>query len=233
MWIGQAQRATASGERIFEIIDEPEEIADRPGRAAAAAGRRRRSASRTSASSTPRTGRCCAASTSTSRAGKTIALIGHTGSGKTTLTSLVPRFYDVTAGRVSIDGVDVRDVTLTSLRGARSASSRRTRSSSPRRVRENIAFGRPDLSHEEVERVARAAQAHEFIERAAEGLRHGDRRARDHALRRPAAAHRDRARARDRPAHPHPRRRDRIRRRDDRGADPRRPPRRRCATGRR
>ena len=112
MWIGQAQRATASGERIFQVMDEPEEVADRrdaielppgPGDVrfegvsfeylAGPAGAR-------------------ATSTSTIAAGRTIALIGHTGSGKTTLTSLVPRFYDVTAGRVTVDGHDVRDVTL-------------------------------------------------------------------------------------------------------------------------
>jgi ATP-binding cassette subfamily B protein len=100
--------------------------------------------------------------------GRTVALIGHTGSGKTTLTSLVPRFYDVSAGRVTIDGVDVRDVTLASLRGAVGVISQDPFLFSAT-VRENIAFGRVDLSEEELDRVARAAQAHEFIERLPKG----------------------------------------------------------------
>jgi ABC-type multidrug transport system fused ATPase/permease subunit len=167
MWIGQAQRATASGERIFEVIDEPEEIADRPG------------ATRLG----PGPGRVCFEHVSFEymagrpvledidlevEAGKTIALIGHTGSGKTTLTALVPRFYDVTRGRVTIDGVDVRDVTLDSLRGAVGVIAQDPFLFSAS-VRENIAFGRADISGEEVERVARLAQAHEFVERLPQG----------------------------------------------------------------
>jgi ATP-binding cassette subfamily B protein len=96
--------------------------------------------------------------------GKTIALIGHTGSGKTTLTSLVPRFYDVTGGRVTVDGADVRDVTLRSLRREIGVISQDTFLFSAT-VRENITFGAPDLSDEEIEHAARLAQAHEFIER--------------------------------------------------------------------
>jgi ATP-binding cassette subfamily B protein len=101
-------------------------------------------------------------------AGKTVALIGHTGSGKTTLTSLVPRFYDASTGRVSVDGADVRDVTLTSLRRAIGVIAQDPFLFSAS-VRENIAFGRGDLPHEEVERAARAAQAHEFIENLPQG----------------------------------------------------------------
>ena len=100
--------------------------------------------------------------------GRTVALIGHTGSGKTTLTSLVPRFYDVTEGRVTIDGVDVRDVTLTSLRRAIGVISQDPFLFSAT-VRENIAFGVPDLPPEEVERVATLAQAHEFVSRLPSG----------------------------------------------------------------
>ena len=113
-------------------------------------------------------GWCSATSSSTSQAGSTIALIGHTGSGKTTLTSLVPRFYDVTSGRVTIDGADVRDVTLRSLRRAIGVISQDPFLFSAT-VRENIAFGAPDLDDAEVERVARLAQAHEFIERLPDG----------------------------------------------------------------
>jgi ABC-type multidrug transport system fused ATPase/permease subunit len=167
MWIGQAQRATAAGERIFEIIDAPEEITD------------------------ARDARPLPAGTGAIRfehvtfeylhdrlvlkgvdldiaPGTTIALIGHTGAGKSTLTSLVPRFYDVTSGRVMIDGVDVRAVTLNSLRREIGVISQDPFLFSAT-VRENIAFGRGDLPHDDVEQAARAAQAHEFIERLPQG----------------------------------------------------------------
>jgi ATP-binding cassette subfamily B protein len=167
MWIGQAQRATAAGERIFEVMDEPEEIAAPPGAADLPPGPGHvrfegvgfeylgdRPVLRDVDLDVP--------------AGRVIALIGHTGSGKTTLTSLVPRFYDATTGRVTIDGVDVRDVTLTSLRGEIGVISQDPFLFSAT-VRENITFGAPNLTDEEVERVARLAQAHEFVERLPDG----------------------------------------------------------------
>jgi ATP-binding cassette subfamily B protein len=95
--------------------------------------------------------------------GKTVALIGHTGSGKTTLAALVPRFYDVTAGRITIDGLDVRDVTLASLRREIGIVAQDPFLFSAT-VRENIAFGRPDATDQEVETAARLAQASDFIE---------------------------------------------------------------------
>jgi ATP-binding cassette subfamily B protein len=101
-------------------------------------------------------------------AGRTIALIGQTGAGKTTLTSLVPRFYDATAGRVLIDGTDVRDVTLSSLRRAIGVISQDPFLFSAS-VRENITFGAPGLDAAEVERIATLAQAHEFIAKLPEG----------------------------------------------------------------
>ena len=167
MWIGQAQRATASGERIFQVMDEPVEVDERPG----------------AEELPPGPGRVTFESVSFGyererpvlegidldvEPGKTIALIGHTGSGKTTLTALVPRFYDVTAGRVLIDGTDVRDVTLTSLRRAVGVVSQDPFLFSDT-VRENIGFGAADLADEELAEVARLAQAHEFIERLPEG----------------------------------------------------------------
>ncbi len=167
MWIGQAQRATAAGERIFQVMDEPEEVTDKP-----------------SAEGLPPggghirfegvgfeylTGRPVLEQIDLDvPPGRTIALIGHTGSGKTTLTSLVPRFYDVTSGRLTIDGVDVRDVKLRSLRSAIGVISQDTFLFSAT-VRENITFGAPDLTDEEVEHVAQLAQAHEFVERLPEG----------------------------------------------------------------
>jgi ATP-binding cassette subfamily B protein len=167
MWIGQSQRATASGERIFQVMDEPEEVADRPHAIELPPGPgdvrlegvsfqylADRAVLRDVDLDVP--------------AGRTIALIGHTGSGKTTLTSLVPRFYDVTGGRITVDGHDVRDLTLTSLRRAVGVISQDPFLFSAT-VRENIAFGAGNLPQAAVEEVARAAQAHEFIERLPQG----------------------------------------------------------------
>jgi ATP-binding cassette subfamily B protein len=94
--------------------------------------------------------------------GRTVALIGHTGSGKTTLTALVPRFYDVDEGRVLLDGVDVRLLPLTELRRAVAFVSQDPFLFSTT-VRENIAFGVPETTDAAVEQAARMAQAHEFV----------------------------------------------------------------------
>src|SRR5437764_4708100 len=167
MWIGQAQRATASGERIFQVMDEPEEIADRAHARDLEPGPGAIRFEGVTFEYLP--GRPVLDGLELDiPAGRTVALIGHTGSGKTTLTALVPRFYDVTAGRVTVDGVDVREITLASLRGAVGVISQDPFLFSAS-VRENIAFGRGDLSDEEVERYARAAQAHEFVEQLPEG----------------------------------------------------------------
>jgi ATP-binding cassette subfamily B protein len=101
-------------------------------------------------------------------AGRTIALIGHTGSGKTTLASLVPRFYDVQSGRVLVDGVDVRELDRRSLRRTIGVISQDPFLFSAS-VRDNIAFGIPDAPPEAVEAAARAAQAHEFVEELPRG----------------------------------------------------------------
>jgi ABC-type multidrug transport system fused ATPase/permease subunit len=167
MWIGQAQRATASGERIFEIMDEPAEIQDRPGAAPLPEGRGRIRFEQVGF--TYGTGGPVLEDVDLEVApGRTIALIGHTGSGKTTLTSLVPRFYDVTQGRVLVDGADVRDVQLASLRSSIGVISQDPFLFSAT-VRENIAFGRADATDEQVEEAAGLAQAHEFIERLPQG----------------------------------------------------------------
>jgi ATP-binding cassette subfamily B protein len=167
MWIGQAQRATASGERIFQIMDEPVEVADRPGAIELPAGAGRIRFENVSFGYDEERPVLDGIDLDV-EAGRTIALIGHTGSGKTTLTTLVPRFYDVTGGRVTIDGADVRDVRLTSLRHAVGVVPQDPFLFSDT-IRENIAFGAPELSDEEIARVARLAQADEFIERLPDG----------------------------------------------------------------
>jgi ATP-binding cassette subfamily B protein len=163
MWVGQAQRATASGERIFQVLDEPEELADLPGAPDLPPGEGAVRFENVSFSYLP--GRPVLEQLDLDlEAGTTVALIGHTGAGKTTLASLVPRFYDVGSGRVLVDGSDVRDVTLASLRRQIGVIPQDPFLFSTT-VRENIAFGRPEMSDEEVERVSRLAQAHEFVER--------------------------------------------------------------------
>ena len=101
-------------------------------------------------------------------AGTTVALVGHTGAGKSTIAKLLARFYDPRSGRITIDGVDLRDVTQESLR--------RQLGIVPQEgflfagtVHENIAFGRPDARPEEVVAAAQAVGAHEFVERLEDG----------------------------------------------------------------
>jgi ATP-binding cassette subfamily B protein len=100
--------------------------------------------------------------------GRVVALIGHTGAGKTSLASLVPRFYDVQHGSVSIDGVDVRRVSLSSLRHEIGVIAQDPFLFSAT-VRENIAFGAPDATDEAIEEAARLAQAHDFVAALPEG----------------------------------------------------------------
>ena len=166
-WIGLTQRATASGERIFEVVDEPESVSDRPAAPDLPAGPGLVRFENVDFEYAP--GRPVLHGINLElAAGSTVAFIGHTGSGKTTLASLVPRFYDATSGRVLVDGCDVRDISLRSLRREIGVVSQDPLLFSAT-VRENIAFGRGDATHEQVEKAARLAQAHEFIERLPKG----------------------------------------------------------------
>jgi ABC-type multidrug transport system fused ATPase/permease subunit len=161
MWIGQAQRAIAAGERIFEILDEPEEVFDRDDAVPLPAGPGRVVFEDVSFGYEP--GRPVLEDVGLEiAAGRTIALIGPTGSGKTTLATLVPRFYDVATGSVIVDGVDVRQLTRRSLRREVGVISQDPFLFSAS-IRDNIALGMPDAPFEAVEAAARAAQAHEFI----------------------------------------------------------------------
>jgi len=103
------------------------------------------------------------------RAGETVALVGATGAGKTTLVSLVPRFYDPTAGRVLLDGIDVREFQLKALR-QRVAMVLQPALVFPTTVRENIAYGRPDSVPEQIRAAAHLAQLDDFLARLPEGL---------------------------------------------------------------
>jgi ATP-binding cassette subfamily B protein len=94
--------------------------------------------------------------------GKVIALLGPAGSGKSTVVNLIPRFYDVTKGRITIDDVDIRDVTLDSLR-RQIGIVQQDVFLFIGTIRDNIAYGRPDATQDDIERAARAARIHDFI----------------------------------------------------------------------
>ncbi len=102
------------------------------------------------------------------RAGSVVALVGPSGGGKSTIADLIPRFYDVTSGRITIDGRDVRDVSLASLRAEISVVTQFTFLFNDS-VRANIAYGRPDLPSAAIEAAARAANAHDFVARLQRG----------------------------------------------------------------
>jgi ATP-binding cassette, subfamily B, multidrug efflux pump len=104
----------------------------------------------------------------TAEPGMTVAIMGKTGSGKSTIINLIPRFYDVTSGRVLIDGQDVRDIQIESLRSQIGIVLQDTTLFSGS-IRDNIAYGRPDASDADVESAARAAQAHDFVSEFPDG----------------------------------------------------------------
>jgi len=171
MMLGQlvmmGQRARASAGRIFEILDESPEIVDRPG--AYDLVDVRGSIDFNHVTFTYDNGaeilRDFDAHISP---GETVAIVGRTGSGKSTVARLVTRFYDVTNGDITIDEHDLRDLTLTSLRANVGVVLDEPFLFSIS-IRDNIAYGRPDASLEEIEDAARAANADEFIVRLPEG----------------------------------------------------------------
>jgi ABC-type multidrug transport system fused ATPase/permease subunit len=163
-----AQRATAAGARLFQILDRAPGIVSAPGAPPLPAGNGRvefrgvtleyEGAKRPSLRDV----------SLDVAAGSTVALVGATGSGKTTLVQLIPRLYDVTEGAVLVDGADVRDVDVADLRQAIAVVDDNPFLFSAS-IAENIAYARADATPEEIERAARRAQAHEFIARLPEG----------------------------------------------------------------
>jgi ATP-binding cassette subfamily B protein len=168
MLIGQAQRAVAGGTRIFEVLDAEPEIADAPDAAPVPPGDGAIRFEGVDFAYADGAQEVLEEVDLDIPAGRSVALIGPTGSGKTTLTQLVPRYYDATAGRVLVDGADVREVRLDDLRREIGVVSQEPFLFSTS-VRENIAYGRPDATDAEVRRAARMAQAEEFIEALPEG----------------------------------------------------------------
>jgi ATP-binding cassette subfamily B protein len=168
MIITQFGQASASAERIFEILDAKNDIVDKPG-----------------AIELPDvtgevkfenvtfryfgSGEAVLKNVSfEAKPGERIALLGATGSGKSTIINLLPRFYDPSEGRITIDNHDLRDVKLESLRAQIGIVLQETTLFSGS-IRDNIAFGKPEATQEEIETAARAAQAHDFIMSFPEG----------------------------------------------------------------
>ena len=165
------QQAIGASHKIFEYLDHTEEIADRPG----AAGLERFSTDIVFDAvcfhypAAP-DGFALHEVNLEVKAGEVVALVGPSGGGKTTLAHLVPRFYDVTAGGIRIDGRDVRDLALGSLRSQIGIVAQDTFLFNDT-VANNIAYGRPGTPMEAIGRAAETALAHEFIERLPEGYR--------------------------------------------------------------
>jgi len=187
-----AQRATASGARLFQVLDRPPRLTAPPGAPPLPPGNGHvqlqgvtlryddtdefgaaySAASAPNGNSPAHAARAVLSNVDLDvPAGRTIALVGATGSGKTSLVSLISRLYDVSAGRVLLDGADVREVDLRSLRQAVAVVSDDPFLFSET-VAENIAYARvggPPVPREAIEQAARRAQAHEFIERLPDG----------------------------------------------------------------
>ncbi len=221
MMLGQlvmmGQRAKASAERIFEILDESPEVVERPG----------------AFDLTEATGRIEFRHVSFAygdgpailsdfdlavEPGETVAIVGRTGSGKSTVARLLTRFYDVSDGAVAIDDHDVRDVTLSSLRARVGVVTDEPFLFSIS-IRDNIAYGRPDATRRRGRGRRARGERPRVHRRPPRGLRHRRRRARLHAVGRPAPAHRHRAHPAGQPAHPGARRLDQRHRRPRRGRD--------------
>jgi ATP-binding cassette, subfamily B, bacterial len=160
-------RATASAERIAEIMDTAPEIVDQPDAMAAAHVHGRVEFCGVHFAYTPGTPVLRGIDLCV-EPGQTIALVGATGAGKSSLVSLLLRFYDPQEGRILLDGVDLRRLTLSSLRACISIVPQESvlfRTT----IRENIAYGRPEATMEEIVAAAKAANAHEFIVRLPQG----------------------------------------------------------------
>jgi ABC-type multidrug transport system fused ATPase/permease subunit len=161
------QQANAAAERVFGIMDEPVET-EKPG-AVALPPVSRSVEFREVVFTYPRAERPALNGINlTVAAGRNVAIVGANGSGKTTLVNLLPRFYDPDSGRILVDGQDIADVTLESLRGQIGMVTQQIISFNDT-VRANIRYGRKDASEEEIVAAAKAAFAHEFIMQLPQG----------------------------------------------------------------
>jgi len=162
MIITMLSQAGASAERIFEVLDAQSEVEDKPDAQSLPAVQGTVAFESVSFRYFEHGDPVLDDVSFETQSGQVVALLGATGSGKSTIINLIPRFYDVTEGRVTVDGVDVRDVTTASLRSQIGIVFQETTLFAGT-IRENIAFGRPDATDEEVIAAAQAAEAHDFI----------------------------------------------------------------------
>jgi ATP-binding cassette subfamily B protein len=163
------QRAKASAERIFEVVDEPVAIADRPGAVDLVEPVGEIAFEDVTFRYAPASTPVLDGFTLHVNAGETVALVGATGSGKSTIARLLARFYEPEAGRILVDGHDITELTLVSLRAAIGIVLDEPFLFSTT-VRDNITYARPDASDEEVLTAARAAQADGFVADLADGF---------------------------------------------------------------
>jgi len=162
-------RAEASAERIQEVLDSEPEVQDRP-EALKTFAPQGRVAFENVTFSYEGDGRdpVLKGISFVAEPGQTVAVLGATGSGKSSLIHLIPRFYDVSGGRITIDGIDVRDVDEAALRRNVGIALQESVLFTGT-IRDNIRYGRPDATDEEVIAAARAAQAHDFISQFPDG----------------------------------------------------------------
>ncbi|HXG56847.1 MAG TPA: lipid A export permease/ATP-binding protein MsbA [Vicinamibacterales bacterium] len=157
------QQAMAASERIFETLDTHSEVRERPNAAEIRPLRHAIEFQNVAFAYEDRPTKYILRDVSFPvEAGQMVAIVGMSGAGKTTLVNLLPRFYDVTGGAIRIDGVDIRDVTLKSLRAQIGIVTQET-VLFDEAIASNIAYGSPGVSQEEIEAAARAAHAHDFV----------------------------------------------------------------------
>lgn len=166
--VNTAGEASAGIERVFEVLEEPFVIQSPPGAVILPTLTGRVTFEGVSFHYQGEQAAALAGIDLAVEPNQIVALIGPTGSGKTSLVNLIPRFYDVSEGRVLIDGVDIRQVELTSLR-RQIGIVLQTSLLFSESIRDNIAYGRPDASLDEIIAAAKAAQAHEFISAMPDG----------------------------------------------------------------
>ena len=161
------QEGLAAAERVYQVLDEPPKIVDRPGAGALAVSGGAIRFEDVRFAYRPDKPALAGVSLDIP-SGKTVALVGPSGGGKSTILNLIPRFFDADSGRVAVDGQDVREVTLASLREAVALVSQEV-SLFDDTIGANIAYGRQSASEEEIVAAAKAAQAHDFIQALPEG----------------------------------------------------------------